>query len=473
MKIIKKVLYFIEYYAKQYEIPAEDGKRFNSLIRGMRYYCKNNTLQLPNRAELEEFLYALEIPKLQQNIFRICNPEIEGVTDDIDVSGYNLSNLNDTQLLDYMALVFSTVNFVEKKNLLCLKYDVVIWTTGFHKFAQVARGKIIDLTTMEIVSYPFDKFFNINEVPETQEATITEKLKNSKYIYATDKKDGSTIVISRYKGEPLITTNGSFDNELTTLAKEILKKKYPNFLKELQSGYTYIFELIHPQNKIVIDYGSEEDLYLLSIRELQNHKLLPLDEIHEFAKHYGFPCPAIFDFKNLEHILHIARNLEDTHKEGWVVRIGENNGNECIVKIKLRKYIEMHSLFGHVRLSFVYKHLLNGTLDDVLAIANNEQQRQIQQKIIIINNIRTEIEKRAIAQGDTLLEKYDVTIENWMNNRETMIGILNDLRKEKNGFASLSTYYLKSPLMLKDNINRLKISHMKQFAELFGYDFNQ
>ena len=108
-----------------------------------------------------------------------------------------------------------------------------------------------------------------------------------------------------------------------------------------------------------------------------------------------------------------------------------------------------------------------------MAITNDVQQRQIKEKLNTIDEIRNAIEKEVIKQSNAMLEKHHATIDSWMKDRQKMIDILNDMRNEKNAFTSLCTYYLKSPPLLRDNINRLKISHMKQFAELFGHDFSQ
>ena len=41
------------------------------------------------------------------------------------------------------------------------------------------RGKIYNLETMEVVSHPFDKFFNLNEVDETKQEVIQEYIDNN------------------------------------------------------------------------------------------------------------------------------------------------------------------------------------------------------------------------------------------------------------------------------------------------------
>ena len=158
-------------------------------------------------------------------------------------------------------------------------------------------------------------------------------------------------------------------------------KKYPKFLSELKDGFTYIFELIHPENRIVIDYGDEEALYMLSIREIKTKEMLSIDEIHSVADYFGFPYPEVFSFNKLDDIIYLAHNMKGANKEGWVLRIGAADGNEYMLKIKLDEYFEMHSAFDRIKLSFVYRHLIDNDLDDFIAIANDEQRKKIDEKL--------------------------------------------------------------------------------------------
>ena len=308
-------LQFVDSMAAKLQIAFNSEDRYHSIIVNTRRYLTNNQIQLQpaERQRAEQLLLNLHIPYLTQNIFRVLNP-LE-VTPD-DTSDYTLSMLDETQLLAYFLLVMTTITYQQNGHLLLVKYSINIWTTGFHDMAKGSRGRVYDMRTWTTVSYPFDKFFNLGEVPETHQDLIKSYLAQADYIYATDKKDGSTITVSNYNGQPLITTNGSFDNDQITWAREILSEKYPIFLKDLPQGYTYIFELIHPENRIVLDYGSERDLYLLSIRDLTTEKLLPLDEIHAVAHQYGFPYPEVYDFTDLDTMVKLAATMTNANKEG-------------------------------------------------------------------------------------------------------------------------------------------------------------
>ena len=319
MKYITEMFLYINYFKKKFNIKAQTFNPYYTAIEKVKKYCEDNDVNLDKRNEIENYIISLNVPNIKINIFNLLYPNVKCNVTDERVQKCDLSMLPDSLLLKYLFIIFSTINFVYKDNLIGLKYNAVIWMTGFHNLAKLCRGKVIDSETMTIVSYPFDKFFNVNEVSETKEDIIKKLVSESTYVYTTDKKDGSTIIVSLYKNKPLITTNGSFENDQIVLAEQLLKKKYPKFLKEIKEGYTYIFELIHPENRIVINYGDEKSLYLLAVRDLRTEKLLSLDETHIIANNFGFPVPQTFSFKNLSDILYLAHTERNTNREGWVL----------------------------------------------------------------------------------------------------------------------------------------------------------
>jgi hypothetical protein len=276
MDFIKETFEILDALAKKFNIEFDPENKYYTIQKGLQKFANDNQdLVLDNREYIEEFINALEIPFIKQNIFKIIYPNTEiNDTEECQkmVMDCCIDNLSDSQLLWYLMFIFTTITFNQNGNLVCLKYGIIIYNTGWHNLAKICRGKIIDIDTFEIVSYPFDKFFNINEVDDTKIEKVQKYIEKASYIFATDKKDGSTIIVSKYKNNPIITTNGSFDNDQIDFAKKLFKKKYPNFLNNLKDNFTYIFEIIYPENRIVIDYGEEEALYLLAIRDLKTKK---------------------------------------------------------------------------------------------------------------------------------------------------------------------------------------------------------
>lgn len=465
-------LNLIEYYAKKLNIEYDVDNRYYSSLVGIKEFLQENEIVLTEkeRENVINYLYYLEIPMMNQNIFKILNPDIEISKNEIyELEEYKPEFLDDTKLLGYLISVLGVITYNQNGNLLLMKYNVAIWNTGFHLVAKECRGKIIDLDTKEIVSYPFDKFFNLNEVPETNETLVKSWINESDYVWATDKIDGSTIIVSKYKNKPLITTNGSFENDQTKWAKELFDEKYPEFLGNMKNDYTYIFELIHPENKIVLDYNGEKSLYLLNVRDMKTEKLIPLCDVHNIAKEFGFKLPEVYDFKDLDTMVHLAHTMTGVNKEGWVIRIGVGK-DEYMVKLKLDEYFAMHKAFGKVKLGWVYKHLIMGDLDDFIAICNDEQKSAVFAKIDIINTVREKIKEKAILESKHFLVKHNISLKDFKNNRDIMIMVTKDILSSKSNVKHLALQFLKEPVRVETSINRMYYKHMKEFFEEFGYN---
>ena len=125
-----------------------------------------------------------------------------------------------------------------------------------------ARGLIVG-EDGEIIAKPLPKFFNKKEI------TGWGELQDQDYeLYK--KMDGSLTIMFHYKGNRIFCTRGSFCSDQALKAEQIFKKKYLN--KDVKKECTYCFEIIYPGNKIVVDYGALQDLFLISITHTKTGK---------------------------------------------------------------------------------------------------------------------------------------------------------------------------------------------------------
>ena len=456
-----EALNIIEDIGNRYHITFDDDNKYYSTLLNMKTFLVDNEIHLDKemRDFYEDYLLSLNIENLQANIDAYFGDEIFD-------EHHTLKDLSDNQLIDYLMDVYRTISLVQKDNLLLAKYGIAIWNTGFHDLARDCRGRIIDTDTMKIVSHPFDKFFNLNEKPDTDEKLVKSNINKAKYIYATEKMDGSTIIVSLYKGKPLITTNGSFENDQTKWAEEMFKKQYSKFLPNMKSDHTYIFEIIHPENKIVLDYGDTKALYMLSIRDLKTDKLLPLENIHATADEFGFPYPEVYDFNDLDTMINLAHSMKGANKEGWVIRIGTDDG-ESMVKLKLDEYFAMHKAFGKITPLWVYKHMMNADLDDYIAICNEFQKASVFDCIDEINRVKGRIRDESVATANRYLEKYSISYSDYMVDRDRMIVIANDILNSKDPFKFYAVQYLKDINKFETGLQKMMNSKFKSFYKMF------
>ena len=179
-----------------------------------------------------------------------------------------------------------------------------------------ARGLVVDVDG-KIIARPLPKFFNDYEIDHIPLGAYT--------VY--EKMDGSLIIMGFYKGEPFFCTRGSFISEQSIKAEEIYHQKYAH--QSVDKNYTYCFEIIYPQNKIVVDYGREEDMFLLAKIFTATGEEAPITNT-------GFRCvEKVYTFENFKEL----KKMNKFNQEGFVVKFLEDNFR---IKIKFPSYIALH-----------------------------------------------------------------------------------------------------------------------------------
>lgn len=78
-----------------------------------------------------------------------------------------------------------------------------------------------------------------------------------------DKLDGSLGILYGLGSQQGIATRGSFTSDQAKRATGIFLARYRNY--QPPQGTTAVFEIIYPENRIVVDYAQESDLYHLGL----------------------------------------------------------------------------------------------------------------------------------------------------------------------------------------------------------------
>jgi len=224
------------------------------------------------------------------------------------------------------------------------------WEKKWDEITTQCRGLILDHDG-NLVAKSFNKFFNYEEI-NPSEINYTGK------CYTQDKEDGSLGILFNYNGEWIFASKGSFTSDQSIKAKEIFYSKYK--IENCLPCYTYIFEIIYPENRIVLDYGDEEKLILLTILEGQKEKSIQSVKIASAL--IGFPYVhtgenLIENADDLEEVVHFLRNQNLWNKEGFVIRFLENNYR---IKIKFEEYVRLHRLLTNFSNVDIWEVLKNG-----------------------------------------------------------------------------------------------------------------
>lgn len=211
------------------------------------------------------------------------------------------------------------------------------------EYTLMCRGLITDLEG-NIVSWPFKKFFNVGENGMTFDKLPFDEFE------ATKKIDGSLGILYQADGIPYISTRGSFISEQAVVANEILWKKYRGY--SFDPGLTYLWEIVYPENKIVVDYKGLRDIVLLEVTRTSDGRSVGRDEVAEIGGEIG--CPVVESVEVKRDQLTSYRKLNLSDSEGIVIKFKKNDER---YKIKFEEYLRLHRLVTGVNTKTVWEFL--------------------------------------------------------------------------------------------------------------------
>ena len=204
------------------------------------------------------------------------------------------------------------------------------------------RGLVLD-DEGNVIARPFPKFFNYEE--HIAEGSKLPPIPNETFE-VFEKMDGSLGIFFHYAGEWHMATRGSFTSEQAIKGMEIAKKE--GLLRKAVPGFTYLFEIIYPENRIVCEYGDVERLVLLSIVNPKGEEL-PYEDIADDGWDIVYRYDGINDFTKLKAMI-------PNDEEGYVIRF--RNGMR--MKIKGEEYVRLHRILTNFSTKDIWELLRSG-----------------------------------------------------------------------------------------------------------------
>lgn len=208
------------------------------------------------------------------------------------------------------------------------------------------------------VCHPFDKFFNYGESYaasiDWDSAIVREKI------------DGSLIKVWYDNNEWHISTNGMVDAFKASVNETVSFGDL--FLRAINNDYTffdglnindiYMFELVSPENELVVKYN-ETALYYLGERNTDSDV-----EAFNYTEHmnkYGIKNPRVYKLNNLDDVVNLVNAFGDD-EEGCVVC--DKNFNR--IKVKGQAYLTafMYRCQMSISTKKILTAILNETIDD-------------------------------------------------------------------------------------------------------------
>jgi RNA ligase len=166
------------------------------------------------------------------------------------------------------------------------------------------------------------------------------------------------------KGEWVMATRGSFTSEQSVKGRKLLEKYDYN---RLHTDYTYLFEIIYPENRIVCVYDFE-DLVLLgmvhtesgdevNIRNTNNEDI----RLNNMIENLGFRVVTLY--KTWGEGFDILKEEISKDREGYVIRF--KNGFR--MKIKGNEYVRLHRILTNISNRDIWEYLKDGKpMDEIL-----------------------------------------------------------------------------------------------------------
>jgi hypothetical protein len=228
------------------------------------------------------------------------------------------------------------------------------------KYTRTCRGLIVDGQN-NILNNPFPKFYNLGETEETMIHNLPYEIPS-----ITEKLDGMLGILYEERDNPAIATRGAFDSPYAEWATNWLRIKGYS-LDDFKLDYTYLFEIIFPENKIIVNYGNRAELVLLAVRN--NHggqgdiELNHIKEAEELGLSYAKEFSAGDDNDKISDALKYLEKLKGTEHEGFVCRYS----NGLRLKIKSVDYKRLHKILMGLSAKDIWVTLRDmGTVEHVL-----------------------------------------------------------------------------------------------------------
>lgn len=212
-----------------------------------------------------------------------------------------------------------------------------------------ARGLYIDIARQKVAARAYDKFFNINERPETKLDMLQHRMAFPVVAYV--KENGYLGIVSYGADEDslFITTKSNPEGDFAVWLREMLQRKYSEVTLEKikehckEHDVSFVFECVDMKNDPHIIEYDEDKLFLLDIvYNDMNYRKYSFEEMCAVANEFGlvhkekaYVLESWQDFFDWYYtVTNEDYKYNNRHIEGFVIE----DANGYMVKLKLHYY---------------------------------------------------------------------------------------------------------------------------------------
>lgn len=212
-----------------------------------------------------------------------------------------------------------------------------------------ARGLYINIPKAKVVARAYEKFFNINERPETKLDMLECKLKFPVTAYV---KENGFLGIVSYNEETddlFITTKSNPDGDFAQWFEEILRRKLSqetlDKMKEFskENNVSFVFECVDMhRDPHIIDYEEDKIFLLDLVRNEIGFSKIDYEKLSDVAKEFGLAVKEkafvietwqeFFDW--YYEVTNSDYKYNDRYIEGFVIE----DANGYMIKLKIAYY---------------------------------------------------------------------------------------------------------------------------------------
>ncbi|HEY1187859.1 MAG TPA: RNA ligase family protein [Gemmata sp.] len=221
-----------------------------------------------------------------------------------------------------------------------------------------AKGIVYRRDPYELVSLPLVKIYNLGEksVSVADLAGIAAEPGNAR-LHFLHKLDGTLIQRFQHNGRVYFTTRGMIEGgpcygsqdedaparaanfDFLGTARKVAEQKYPALTeaKPEFENVTLLFEFIHPETRVITNYGAREDLVLHACFDKREYRYRTYTELKDLA--HAHALAHVEEFAPAGHTLgeqieSLLASIAGTDQEGTVITI--EHGHRVVYRVKVK-----------------------------------------------------------------------------------------------------------------------------------------
>lgn len=200
----------------------------------------------------------------------------------------------------------------------------------------------------EIIARPFEKFHNYGSEVSMSPLVGEDPLPEDFRLLTTppvvwEKMDGFMCTLYRWENKDYIASKGSFHSIHAKWATAQIRAKFGDRLPLVLGGKTLVFEGLHRDLRIVIDYKERQELVLLAVIDNETGAEYSTESLESVAMELGFNTPLNFQL-TIEQARAASLGDGKCDEEGYVLTWYRDGVPPFRLKVKFIEYLRLHRM---------------------------------------------------------------------------------------------------------------------------------